>query len=487
MNEFHYKVLPTAEQIHADPRELIAVVGAWGSGKSTIAAMDLYQHCLKYQCDALVIRDTYPALKDSCVKKFMEIYQNAGELTWGPPPTFRWSGQLRGREVMFRSAEGPGDTQKFGSVEVGYAWLEEVCPGRMPGGAITSGLAPEVLSDVIGRVRKWHAPDAVGKRRILLTSLPPPSTKHWFHTLFYDRRPLLAGVDETKVKTLQDQIAFYRLNPEENLPNLPPNYYETQAVFLTSEDQVARFLRGEVGSSYGQAAIYAEQWNDAAHIKGNEPVPGPMILGLDGGLDASAVWLQVRPDGRMTVLAELVTRGLGLEDFGLAVLQHGGTLFGQRTYDIWADPAIFARSQNNARDGAWYLGKAGLRPKPAPQDPQVRVSAVRTWLSRMGAQGPLLQVHPRCELLIEGFRGGYHWKTASGVPIVGRIDKNEFSHPHDALQYPLAALTNRMSATQTVLQPLLRAQVDQLGQIPSLRGGAGVARYTRRNFKFDDR
>ena len=28
-----------------------------------------------------------------------------------------------------------------------------------------------------------------------------------------------------------------------------------------------------------------------------------------------------------------------------------------------------------------------------------------------------IQMHPRCELLIEGFRG-YHWKIAGGVPTV---------------------------------------------------------------------
>ena len=434
---------------------------------------------------------TYPALKDSCVKKFMEIYKDAGELTWGPPPTFRWNGQLRGREVMFRSAESPEDIQKFGSVEVGYAWLEEVCPGLMPSGIITSGLAPEVLGGVLGRVRKWDAPCCReakakgevghGHRRLLLSSLPPPSTKHWFYTLFYDRRPLFASTsqDTDRATLLANQIAFYKLDPKENLPNLPPQYYETQAAFLTSEDQIERFLKGEVGSGYGGAAIYAEQWHDQTHIKALDPLPGPMILGLDGGLDATAVWLQARPDGRMAVLAELVTHGLGLEDFGLAVLQKGGSLFGQRTYDIWADPAIFSRSQNNARDGAWYLGSAGLRPKPAPQDPQIRISAVRTWLGRMGAHGALLQVHPRCDMLIEGFRGAYHWKIVSGVPLVGRVDKNEFSHPHDALQYPLAALTARMTGPRPSLPPLPRRSVDQLGQMPTTRGGFGSPRYTR--------
>ena len=86
-------------------------------------------------------------------------------------------------------------------------------------------------------------------------------------------------------------------------------------------------------------------------------------------------------------------------------------------------------------------------------------------------------------MLIEGFRGAYHWKLASGIPIVGRIDKNEFSHPHDALQYPLAALTYRQSLSPTAMLPLSPAAVDRLGQMPSLRGGArpgGVKRYTRR-------
>ena len=53
-----YQPLAIAEKIHTDDRELIAITGPWGSGKSTIAAMDLYQHCQKYNCDALVVRDT---------------------------------------------------------------------------------------------------------------------------------------------------------------------------------------------------------------------------------------------------------------------------------------------------------------------------------------------------------------------------------------------------------------------------------------------
>lgn len=454
--------MPLAQQVHADTHELIAVVGPWGSGKSTIAAFDLYQHCLRYRCDALVVRDTYPALRDSCVKKFMEIFQGAGELSMGPPPTFRWHGELRGREVLFRSAESPEDIQKFGSVEVGYAWMEEVTPGLMPGGAVNLGMSPEVLSGVLGRIRKWHVPG--GKRRLLLSALPPPTTRHWFYSLFYDRRPLLKGMDDEKVQALTEQVALYKLTGTDNLANLPPNYYELQTAFLTSQDQVDRFINGEVGSGYGSAAIYAEQWNDSVHISTVKPAPGPLLVGLDGGLDAAAVWLQQQPSGHLFVLGELATHGLGLEDFGHAVNAYTATHFGAgRALQVWCDPAIFSRSQNDATNGAQHLARAGLFPRPGPQKPDIRWSAVRFWLSRMDKGGALLQVHPRCDLLIEGFRGAYHWKIAGGVPLVGTADKNEFSHPHDALQYPLAALYGRSEGNKP-LPPL--PNVDMLGRTP---------------------
>lgn len=464
-SEFRYRPLPTAVKIHEDPRELIGIVGPWGSGKSTIAAVDLYMHCLKYQCDALVVRDTYPALRDSCLKKFMDQFGDAGELNWGPPPTFKWKGQLRGKEVMFRSAESPEDIQKFGSVEVGYAWLEEVCPGLLPGGNLNLGVSAEVLSGVIGRVRKWDV--LPGKRRIIITSLPPPTTRHWFYTLFYDQRPLLHALREGGLKELAEQIALYRLTPEENKKNLPPNYYELQTAFLTSEDQIKRFILGEVGSGYGIAGVYAEQWNDLYHIGPNtmQPRPGPLIIGVDGGLDASAVVMQQQPDGQIQVYSELVTKGLGLEDFAQAVIQHVNRLYGPRMLSVYADPAIFSRSQNDAMDGATYMRKGGLTPMPAPQNPDVRISSVRQWLTRMGKNGPMLQVHPRCELLIEGFRGAYRFKLAGAEVLVGKVDKNEFSHVHDALQYPLAALLYR-NREQQKMPPLPVQKIDHLGQFP---------------------
>ena len=103
----------------------------------------------------------------------------------GPPPTFHWKGPLAGREVMFRSAEDPRDVQKFGSVQVGYVWLEEVCPGISARGTVSQGIPQEIFAALFGRIRQKGA-----RRRMLLTSLPPPSQRHWFYRLFYEKQPI---------------------------------------------------------------------------------------------------------------------------------------------------------------------------------------------------------------------------------------------------------------------------------------------------------
>lgn len=488
MKKIH-KPLPTHNRVHFDKKEIISIVGPWGSGKSTIGAIELAHHCRKYRCDGLVVRDTYPALRDSCCKKWEELFQGQGEMHWGPPPTWKWTNEMKGTEILFRSAESPEDIQKFGSVEVGGVWLEEVTPGLMPGGVMNIGMAPEVLSGALGRIRKWGRHDktpecstdpakACNHKKLFVTALPPPSVKHWFYKLFYDKRPFLSNIKQDVMDELFNQVALYRIHPDENKANLPENYYQLQTAFLTSEDQILRFINGEVGSAYSHAGVYSEQWNDDQHInKDIHETPGPMILGVDGGLDASAVWLQIQESGRLFVLAELCTHGLGLEDFGMLVQQKGSQLFGPRMYDVWTDPAVFSRSQNNARDGAWYLSQAGLTAKPCfTNDPKVRWNAVRSWLGRFGRSGPLLQVHPRCENLIEGMRGAYRWKISGGVPIVGSVEKNEYSHPHDALQYPLASLLS-MSKGDTTLPPL--GNTDLLGRFG--RSPSGLAKYTRRS------
>jgi hypothetical protein len=64
---------------------------------------------------------------------------------------------------------------------------------------------------------------------------------------------------------------------------------------------------------------------------------------------------------------------------------------------------------------------------------------VRKPLNTLRDGKPQFQINPRCEVLRKGFLGRYQYKR---VKVAGAAecyhdepDKNEYSHPHDGLQY----------------------------------------------------
>ena len=61
-------------------------------------------------------------------------------------------------------------------------------------------------------------------------------------------------------------------------------------------------------------------------------------------------------------------------------------------------------------------------------------------LNRLIDGSPGLQISPHCGMLRKGFTGGYHFKSArsgNGATYSETPNKNQYSHPHDALQYLL--------------------------------------------------
>ena len=66
---------------------------------------------------------------------------------------------------------------------------------------------------------------------MLLTSLPPPSQRHWFYRLFYEKEDDLSSL-----------TALYQLDRNENIGNLPTRYYESQLPLLATQDQIDRRL-----------------------------------------------------------------------------------------------------------------------------------------------------------------------------------------------------------------------------------------------------
>lgn len=477
MSELSYNPIPTAEKIHADTHEIIFIDGAWGTGKSHVAIWDCFIHNMRYPGhDALVIRDTYSALRDSCIKDFLKVFTGTGEFRVGPPPNFRWYSPLQG-EVMFRSAEDPRDVQKFMSVPAGYVWIEEVCPGISIGGIHNQGIPQELFAGIYARVRDPHFP-----RRLLLTSAPPPNTDHWTYQLFYDNRSAIGDLSETELQSLIDSVTHYNIPKHENEKNLTPGYYEKLLPLLTGKDQIERFIEGKPGSSGGASAVYP-RWSDYFHIKRVlQPERAfPIVRGWDGGLTPACVWLQFLP-GKLLVLAELQGESVGIEDFAPSVVTVGKTLFGDGwKYQDYCDPAMLIRSQNDGKTCQDFVRPYGIVFRPGLQDPDLRIHAVRGWLSKMDVDGGSLRVHHRCARLIAGFRGGYRFRTIGGVST-GRVEKNEHSHLHDALQYPVSILGSAVPAqAQRWPEQLRTSFLGGYAPGPSIASNrSGLSRYSRR-------
>lgn len=486
-----YVANPTASQWHADVRHQIhAVFGPWGCGKSQAAIWDVFQYLQRHpEADVLVVRDTYSALGDSCVRQWMRVLGELGVLRESPPQDFRWKKSTGFTGVVkFRAAEKPQDVQKFLSVDVGMAWLEEVTPGIQTDGKLSQGLPPEIFAGVWARCRQVKE-----ERRMVLTAAPPPNPKHWTYRLFYEGRPLvdmqqitelLADLDmpEFDWREVLGQIKRWNLTPQENRHNLPPGYYASLLPLLQTKDQVKRMVGGQVGSSWDGTPVYGA-YDDERHCREMTAGPGLLLRGWDGGGHPACVWAQLTDSGRLMVLGELVGEvNMGIEAFAMAVQEHSALWFGERLYRDFGDETLRNKDAGTGKAPVDYLREQGVVLRLVKNAIAPRLEAVRQWMTRLGSDGPLLLVHPRCEVLREGFRGAYKLKAKADQTGEEPEKKHPYSDVQDCLQYLCLGIRGGEPA---VVQPTIApGQIDQMGRWPTtIQRAQMAARMGRRTHR----
>jgi hypothetical protein len=266
----------------------------------------------------------------------------------------------------------------------------------------------------------------------------PPDDNSWWYKLFEE--PDVEGEASGAAEIFKQPSG--RSAEAENLPNLSAAYYANLTAG-SDPDFVRVYVDGLYGYVKDGKPVFPE-YNDTLHCTEINPVKGvPIKRGWDFGLTPACVFTQLLPDGRWIIFEELCGDDIGIGSFADCVLELCSERFAGFTFEDYGDPAGQQRSAMTAdRDEKTcfdILQGKGIRMDPGEQNLTIRLESIRKPLNTLRGGKPQLQIHPRCAMLRKGFAGRYQYRrikvSGSAERHHDQPEKNEFSHPHDALQY----------------------------------------------------
>lgn len=403
-------------------------MGPFGSGKSSGCVIEIVKRAMAQapgqdggrKTRWVVVRNTYPQLRDTTIKTFHHWLPPAMFGTWRSSDHDYIIDAFAGCqiEVLFRALDRPEHVSNLLSLEVTGAWVNEA-----------REIPWSIIQALQGRVGRYPSALDGGPTWFgIFADTNPPDADSWWYKLFEERRPENAAIFKQPSGR----------SPEaENLANLPKGYYDNLASGAADPEWVKVYVDGDYGFVIDGKPVYPS-YNDQIHCQPCNPVPGRTIYrGWDFGLTPACVFTQVTPEGRWLVFDELCAEDLGIERFADELLLHSAQNYPDYQFEDIGDPAGMSRSETDERTCFQILNAKGVQIRAGLQDPTVRQESVRKPMGMLMPGGPGMVLDPRCKMLRKGFQGGYQFRrlqTAS-ERYTDKPDKNAYSHPHDALQY----------------------------------------------------
>jgi hypothetical protein len=438
VRRYSYASVPTVKRFSQSAAFIRGLMGPFGSGKSSGCVMELVKLASrqplvdgKRRARFACIRNTYGQLADTTIKTFLYWLPDRVFGTFNKGDHVYYLNNLDDLdvEILFRALDRPEHVANLLSLELTAAWVNEA--REVPWA---------VIKALKGRVDRYPPREAGGcvDPGIIMDSNPPDDDS-WWYRLFEEKR---SEEDEAPASVEIFKQPSGRSPEAENLPNLSPNYY---ANLMAGSDP--DFIRVYVDGLYGYVKegkpVYPE-YNDTMHCSEVEPIKGaPIKRGWDFGLTPACVFTQFLPEGRWIVFEEICGDDIGIGTFADGVLELCAQRWPGFSFEDYGDPAGEQRSAMTADRAEKtcfdILNGKGIRIRAGEQNLTSRLESVRKPLNTLRNGKPQLQIHPRCEMLRKGFRGRYQFRRVKVAGSAERYhnepDKNEYSHPHDALQY----------------------------------------------------
>ncbi|AID30820.1 hypothetical protein MCHK_3013 [Mesorhizobium huakuii 7653R] len=387
------------------------------------------------------VRDTYANLWSTTIKSWW---------SWYGPDIGNWTGG-EGRKATHSLTFETADKSLIYFEVVFQAIQDQDVDAALRGVEFTTGnmgeadqQSADVLPYLIGRAlqmrwppKRFFDPGTDYYTGVTL-DLNPADPENWVYDVFEDKRP--AG------HKLYKQPSGRGPNGENRISISRATYERMAEMNAHRPDWVRRMVDGLKGHSRDGEPVYPE-YDDTIHCAEEdlEPLPGiPLRLCFDQGVRGPAMLVfQFTPDGQVRLLDEYCPGRIGPSGFGRGCRLLLETRYrGFKIERATGDPAGFFGGDSETGDKSMFEIVAEVMDIviwPAEsQELHVRQDGVRQLLRySINPRRPGLLVSPRCKMLRKGFNSGYRYKKRRGQeagtdPVP---EKNEYSNPHDALQY----------------------------------------------------
>jgi hypothetical protein len=424
------------------------IIGPIGSGK-TLGSILRWEKLIYEQEPSedgirysrmVVVRNTAVELRDTTIKSFEDHFGNQLKFNWGNLTAIYEHDDVKA-EILFRALDKPGDMKKLLSLEITFAYLNEL-----------RELPKEAIENVTSRLGRYPSPKrgAEATNPCAWADTNAFDNETWIYKKFIENKPYNHTVFEQPPAILNavfqnNQLISADINPDaENLENLPKEYYRG-FIAGKSEDWVrVMIMRQYIPLKTGKP-VYPE-YNDFLHCinedKIGQPNPKlPLICAGDNGRWSGFLIGQVDTLGRLVVFDEITSDDINLTVFSEIIASHMKAHYAGFEFETWIDPwAANQRGQVTDDTMAKVYRKSELHPRVSNTgSPTTMVEAVKKKLGEIRVGQPAIIISSKCKQLRKGLNGSYQYKriNVSGEKYTEKPDKGPYSHICNAFEFLL--------------------------------------------------
>jgi len=414
------KPTPSQQRMILSDASVVVLIGPQGEGKTFGAIGKILHHAQRfpYKIRGAIVRDRFTNIQTNTIPSIMKV---CGEIV-----TFHNDGRLMRApniDLDLFGVEDLADMNRLQGSEYYIVWIEEPAP-YFDAGSI--GIREQVFDICYSRGGREE-----GAVSVIGVTMNPASKSHWTY-----RRFILNPMPDMEVIRIP-----YGENP--HLSQKERN--RSKEIWANHPDMLARYVQGEFASVHIGEAVVPE-FKESRNVSKSplEPMDTLTFRLWDGGLHPACVFVQVTSRGQILILKTVRGANIGMKQL---IEESVKPLMATKFHKIpeWRD-----------------IGDLHLR-DPDPSDSSKSAAEVvekslntyfedgdMPWESRretlkevfnMTVDGdPKLMVSCDDDIMIEALGGGWHYRKSPSGTITDKPDKDEHSHPGDALSHGLAKI-----------------------------------------------